>query len=288
MGSRAEGLALVLFTGCSWGLTWPMAKYALTQLPPFAMRSAAGVVGIAFAFLVAALRREHLRVPQGQWAWLTVYALLNYGLFIVLTTQALVWLKASEAVIVTYTLPIWASVLAWPMLGERPSWRKAAALVLGVGGVAMLVGIGTVDASWDKLPGFLVCLLAAWLFGLGTVIAKRHPLRLPPTTSVAWQLAIGHVPIFALAFTEHPAWANVTAGGWAVSLYIGTIPLTVAYLAWYRALRLIPASVAAMTVLLSPMVGVIGSTLMLAETLGPRQLIALAMTLSGVALAARG
>ena len=45
---------------------------------------------------------------------------------------------------------------------------------------------------------------------------------------------------------------------------------------------------AATTVLVSPMIGVIGSTLLLGEALGPRQLLALAMTLTGVALAARG
>lgn len=70
--------------------------------------------------------------------------------------------------------------------------------------------------------------------------------------------------------------------------YVATIPLTVAYLAWFRALRFVPASMAATTVLVSPVVGVLGSTLVLGETLGPRQAIALAMTMAGVALAARG
>jgi probable blue pigment (indigoidine) exporter len=64
--------------------------------------------------------------------------------------------------------------------------------------------------------------------------------------------------------------------------------MTVAYLAWFRALRLVPASMAATTVLVSPVVGVLGSTLVLGETLGPRQIVALGLTLVGVALAARG
>ena len=67
-----------------------------------------------------------------------------------------------------------------------------------------------------------------------------------------------------------------------------TIPKTVAYLAWFRALRLVPASMAATTVLVSPMVGVLLSTLVLGETLEPRQIVALGLTLTGVAIAARG
>ena len=133
IGSPAEGIALVLFTACSWGLTWPQFKYPLSLLPPFTMRATPGVLGCLFAFAVAATREERLRPPRDQWVMLFVFAQLNYGLFIILTTQALVWLKASEAVTITYMLPIWASVLAHfslvkhgsavPLRAKRPFHR---------------------------------------------------------------------------------------------------------------------------------------------------------------------
>jgi probable blue pigment (indigoidine) exporter len=288
VSERTEGLALVLFTACSWGLTWPQSKFLLTMLPPFSMRASCGVIGFSFAFLVAFLRRERLWPPRDQWPRLILFSMLNYGLFIVLTTESLVWLKASEAVVITYTLPVWASLLAWPMLGERPTVQKILALILALGGVALLVGADTAEATWEKLPAAGLSLAAAVLFGLGTVLAKKKPLRLPPTTSVAWQAMLGMVLVVSLAGFEHPDWGNVTAGGWVSIAYISTIPLTVAYLAWFRALRMVPASTAATTVLVSPLVGVIGSGVLLGETFGLRQIIALLMTLTGVALAARG
>src|SRR3954463_16499614 len=98
-GSRAQGIALVLFTACTWGLTWPQSKYLLTMLPPFSMRGACGVAGFSFAFLVALIRRERIWPPRDQWPRLILFAMLNYGVFIVLTTESLVWLKASEAVL---------------------------------------------------------------------------------------------------------------------------------------------------------------------------------------------
>jgi len=278
----------VLFTACSWGLTWPQSKFLLTMLPPFSMRASCGVLGFSFAFLVAFIRGEKLWPPRDQWPRLVLFAMLNYGLFIVLTTESLVWLKASEAVVITYTLPVWASLLAWPMLGERPTVPKILALILALGGVALLVGADTAEASWQKLPAAALSLAAAILFGLGTVLAKKHPLRLPPTTSVAWQAMLGMVLVVSLALFEHRDWGRVTTGGWISIAYISTIPLTVAYLAWFRALRMVPASTAATTVLVSPLVGVIGSGLLLGETFGPRQIVALLMTLTGVALAARG
>ena len=126
------------------------------------------------------------------------------------------------------------------------------------------------------------------LFGLGTVLAKKKPLRLPPTASVGWQALLGMTIVLALAGFEHPDWRRVSIAGWMSIAYISTIPLTVAYLAWFRALRMVPASTAATTVLISPVVGVIGAGLMLGETFGPRQIVALVMTLAGVAMAARG
>jgi drug/metabolite transporter (DMT)-like permease len=288
VSARTEGIALVLFTACSWGLTWPQTKFLLTMLPPFTMRASCGVVGFSFAFLVAFLRRERLWPPRDQWPRLILFAMLNYGLFIVLTTESLVWLKASEAVVITYTLPVWASLLAWPMLGERPTAVKILALLLALSGVVLLVGADTAGATWEKLPAAGMSLAAAILFGYGTVLAKKKPLRLPPTTAVAWQAMLGMVLVGSLAGFEHPHWGNVTTGGWVSIAYISTIPLTIAYLAWFRALRMVPASTAATTVLMSPVVGVIGSGVLLGETFGPRQVVALGMTLAGVTLAARG
>jgi probable blue pigment (indigoidine) exporter len=278
----------VLFTACSWGLTWPQTKYLMGFLPPFSARAICGVIGCLFAFSVAFWRREALLPPRGQWARLVVYAMLNYGLFIVLTTKSLVWLKASEAVTITYTLPVWASLLAWPMLGERPTASKLVALVLALSGVALLVGAGNAEATWEKIPAAGMALSAAVLFGLATVLAKKHPLRLPPATAVAWQAMLGMMPVVGLALLETPDWGRVTPLGWGAVAYISTLPLTIAYLAWFRALSMVPASVAATTVLVSPMIGVLGSSLLLGETFSTRQIAGLVMTLAGVALAARG
>jgi probable blue pigment (indigoidine) exporter len=287
-GTRVEGLALVLFTACSWGLAWPTSKFLLTMLPPYSMRGTSGCIGCALAFMAAAVRRETIWPPRDQWARLFLFAMFNYGLFIVLTTQAIARLKASEAVTITYTIPVWSTLLAWPMLKERPTPIKLLALVLALGGVALLVGADPAEASTRKLFPAALALGAAVLFGLGTVLAKQRPLRMPPAAAVAWQALIGMAVVVAFAVPETRDWSRVSWNGWAGLLYIAVIPMLLAYLAWFRALRLVAASTAATTVLISPLVGVIGSGLMLHETFGVRQITALVMTLVGIALAARG
>jgi drug/metabolite transporter (DMT)-like permease len=284
--TRLQGLGLLLLTACSWGINWPVAKFLLTELPPFSMRAACCGVATALAFALARARGERLAVPLRMWPRLVVFATLNFGAFIVLTTLALTRLHASEAVVVTYTLPIWAAVIAWPVLGERLTVVTILALVLGLSGVALLVGVDASDVSVAKLPGVGLALSAAVLFALGTVISKQKPLALPPVAGVAWQLALSLVPVAALALTERPDWSAVTPLGWGGVLFSAAFPMTLAYLAWFRALRLLPAGTAATGVLISPVVGVIGSALLLGDPLGPRQVAALALTLTGVGLAA--
>jgi drug/metabolite transporter (DMT)-like permease len=288
-----RGLGFLVITTLSWGANWPLVKYMLAQMPPFSMRVLGSLIGVVFAFGLARLRRENLRVPRNQWRPLVISTLLNFTAFVICSTTAMLWLSASEAVIIAYTLPIWAALLAWPILGERPTLRRIAALIVGLAGVGLLMGeelrgLGSAASDRGKLIGIGFALAGAVLFALGTVISKRRPLALPPVTAVAWQVGIGTVPMALLAVFERPDWSVVTTWRWIALAYVGIVPLCLAYLAWFRALRLLPASTAAIGTLMVPMIGVGLAAAMLGEPLGARQLGALALTLGGVALAVRG
>ena len=108
------------------------------------------MVGTVVAFGFAIWRRERLTPPAGQRGRLVVSALLNFSSFMISSTTALLWLKASEAVIIAYTLPLWAALLAWPILGERPTIVRLLALALGLSGVAVTMSGQPVEASWEE------------------------------------------------------------------------------------------------------------------------------------------
>ncbi len=291
--STARGLGFLLFAAGTWGLNWPVLKYLLGVLPPFSVRTSMALFGMGLGVVVALLRGERLRLPVDQIGRTVVYAMLNFGLFSVLTMLTLLWLSASEGVIFVYSMPIWATFISWGVYGERlTSWRLLA-LALGFAGVLVLVGpgllLGTAGGlGWSKLPGVGFALAAAVMFAVGTVLAKHRPLQLPPVAGVTWQAAIGAVPPGVLALFEHPDWSRVPLLGWLALLYCGTTPMILAYLAWFRALRLLPSSTAAIGTLIAPVIGVGGSALLLGEPLGFTQLAALGLTLTGVALAVRG
>lgn len=285
---RAEGFALLLFTVVAWGLNWPALKLVIEHLPPFSMRTASAAAGGIAVMGVAALRGERLMPPLGQWRRLMLAALLNYTSWLGFVSVSLVWLPASTAVIITYTMPVWAMCFAWPLLGERPRPMHVTGLVLGIGGVAALLGGGASVIPRGGLPGVATALAAALMFGLGSVVTKRAPLALPPFASVGWQILLGVAPIAVLALLfEHPDFAALGPLEWLALAYTAFVGLVLAYLCWFHALNLLPASVATSTTLLVPVVGVFSSGLLLGEPIGLAQLLALALTIGGVALAAR-
>lgn len=292
---RLGGMGLLLVTAFAWGLNWPVMKLLMEDWPPFAFRVLAGAGTIALLAAVAAAQGDALWPRPGVWGRLAVAAVLNVTSWSGLAPLSLFWLDASEAAIIAYTMPVWATVLAWPVLGERPTWRRLAGLALGLSGVALLVGgplasSAPAAAAWAKWPGVAAILATALMFASGTVFAKRAPVAMAPVPLVAWQLAIGLLPVAAVAaaFEPAPDLAHVTWVGWGCLAYVAVLAQGVAYLAWFRALRRLPTGTAAIGSLLIPVIGVFGSALALGEPLGARQVAALGLTLGGVALAARG
>jgi drug/metabolite transporter (DMT)-like permease len=275
-------------TSLGWGFNWPVTKYLLSELPPLTLRGATGVVGALLLGLLALLRGQSLRVAPDQWPRLIAAAMLNVMGWMVLMGLALLWLPASEAALIAYTMPVWASLIAWPVLGERPTPLRVIALVMAFAGLAAIMGGNGVAATEAKLPGILMALTGSVGFAVGTVLAKRLPLRLPPISAAAWQIGLGCLPVVVVGLAiEHSDWLAVTNLGWLLIVYSTVIQFCVAYVAWFAALSRLPASVAAIGTMAVPVIGVVASAIALHEPLGPGQIAALVFTLAGVVLATR-
>ena len=172
---------------------------------------------------------------------------------------ALLWLPASEAALIAYTMPIWASMLAWPVLGERPTLLRVISLVMAFAGLAAIMGGNGLAASAEKLPGIVMALAGAVGFAVGTVLAKKLPLHLPPLIGRRLadrdRLSSGRHRRLVDRDAELTSRTNL---GWILLVYSTVIQFCVAYVAWFAALARLPASVAAIGTMAVPVIGVVG------------------------------
>src|ERR1700748_1343352 len=191
----AAGLMFLAITSVGWGFNWPVTKFLIGELPPLTLRGLSGVVGALLLAGLAILRRQSLHVPREIWPRLLLAAVLNVTLWMVVMGLALVYLPASEAALIAYTMPVWASLIAWPVLGERPTLLRTLALLMAFAGLASIMGGNGIAASEAKLPGILMALSGSVGFAVGTVLAKRRPIHLPPIPGAAWPGGVGFPPV---------------------------------------------------------------------------------------------
>ncbi len=280
------GLAFLAITSIGWGFNWPVTKYLIGYLPPLTLRGTTGVIGASLLAILALAWGQPLRVPRALWPRLVLAAILNVGCWMVLMGFALVYLPASEATLVAYTMPVWASLLAWPILGERPNLLRVLALLMAFAGLSAILGGHGFAVSWTKLLGMLMALGGALGFATGAVLAKKLPLNLPPVSAAAWQIGIGCFPVAIAGFLLEPSnFAGLSGNGWLLFGYSTVVQFCIAYVAWFAALARLPASVAAIGTMAVPVIGVVASALALHEPIGVGQVAALMFTLAGVALA---
>jgi drug/metabolite transporter (DMT)-like permease len=283
--SRWIGFLCLGVTALGWGLNWPGVKILLREWPPLFSRGLAGVVAALILAAIAAGRGEQLRVPREAIPRLLFATFTNVFAWMGFTNIAMKWISVSEGALLVYTMPIWATLFAWPLLGTRPTLRDVAALVLGLTGLAILFGGQGLSLGDDKLLGVALALAAAILFALGNIL-NRKPIPVPPIALVSWQVGLGCLAMVVLGVVfEQPDVGALSGVGWAVMAYMTIIPMGLCYMTWFETLRRLPPATASIGMLIVPPIGVVSAALILGEPLGLREVAAMAITLGGVMLA---
>ncbi len=267
----------------AWGFNWTALKVALSEVPPWTFRSLC--LGLGSAVLFAALRAggQRLALPRGQWGRLWLLALLNITSWNMLVAFGVGMIPSGRAAIVAYTMPVWAVPLSVWLLGERITGARLAGLILGLCGLALLLGESI--ASLGEAPlGSLLVLGAAISWALGTVLQKRFPVGLPVGLYTAWIMLLGGVPIFAgaLVFEDWRALASVSLLPALGTVYNVLIAFAFAHWAWIKIATSVPVGVFSISMQLIPVVGVLSGMLFLGERPSWAEYAALALVLAAL------
>lgn len=258
----------------AWGTTYYVTREALPADYPL---YGAVLRALPAGLLLLAVRR---RVPRGAWCWKSlVLGTLNMGAFFALVYVAAQLLPTSIASTVMATSPVVMTLLAWPLLSERPRALPLTGACVGIAGVCLMVLNGA--TAIDPL-GLLASVAAMTMSSIGYILAKRWGGGVDVLSSTAWQLIAGAVVLLPVAVAAEGAPPALDGRALLGFGYVTTVGTAVAFAAWFTGLRHLTAAGVGLIGLLNPVTGVLLGTLVAAETLDAQQWGGLVLVLAGV------
>lgn len=268
-----------------WGCNWPVLKLGVTELAPLTFRATTLPFAGIGLLLVAKLSGQSIAIPRALWWKVGALAMFNIGVWNGLILFGVQQMPAGRSAILAYTMPVWSVLFSLPLLHEPLSPRKLIGLVLGMAGMALLIGDDFRHLQGAPV-GTLFILGAAVSWAFGTVLLRRWKPPIPQNTMSGWMMLIGWIPIVVLVpfFDPHP-WVTVsTMSGtaWFAVLYNIFFAGTLAHWAWFTMARTLPVAVSSLSSLPVPVVGVLAGMLFLGERPGVGEFIALALVLASL------
>ena len=280
--ARRQALIALALMSLIWSFNWIVMKRVLHFIGPLdfcALRTAFGTV-MLFALLL--WRGESLAPTP--WRDTILIGLAQTTAFQLLVQMSLVGGGAGKMALLAYTMPFWVIAFAWMLLGDRPRLRQW--LLLALAGVGLVLVI----EPWQRLGNLRSCVLAlagGACWGLATVLTKRlfQRARVTPLRLTAWQSLVGAVIVALIALPAAERDIDWSAELIAALVYNGVLGSAVAWALWLFVVERLPAAIAGIASLVTPLLGVLLAWAFLderpdlAETVG---ITLIALALAGV------
>ena len=195
-------------------------------------------------------------------------------------------LPSGRSAILAFTMPIFATSMGIFLLDEPMSPRKIVGFVLGISGMALLLGDDARHLARAPTGAFLI-LGAAFVWALGTVLLRKWQPPMAQSVLSAWMVLLGWIPLAIVApMFDHAGLAQfsqLSTRAWLSVAYNVFLAGGVASLLWLTMARTLPIVMSSMATLPIPVVGVFSGMLVLGERPGTAEWLALALVVAALA-----
>jgi len=274
-------LAIIVLT---WAGNWPLMKLALGQAPPLMFLLLRLVGSLVLMAPALALSGQRLLPAPGERVGLFWVGQLQVFGFMICSIIGLSILPAGRAIVLGYTMPLWAipiGLFLWP---EPIGRRQLVGAAIGFAGLVLFMNPGLVD--WENpriLGGNAMLLLAAILWAFGSCLYRRRAWRTPFGSQTFWQLAVSALPVGVLVASGWGSEPVVWSRGFiAIVIYNCLVTTALGYFLWAKVLALMPAATAGQVLTLTPIGGFMLSLAIFGGTLTPGVIASISLIVTGI------
>ncbi|UJB17223.1 MULTISPECIES: DMT family transporter [Lysobacter] len=262
-----------------WGVSFLFMRVAAPQFGPVALVE----LRLALGALVLAplLWKARAQFPLRLWPKLALIGAINSAVPFTLFAWGAERAPAGIGAITSAMTVLFTALVGFMFFGEKIGSRRALALASGFAGVAVLAAGKTAGASigWAVAAGCA----AAFLYGVGLNLVRRHLAGLPAAAIASATLGSAALLMLPLAIANWPAHA-IGARPWAAALMLGVLCTGLAYVLFYRLVARIGAARTSMVTYLIPLFGVAWAWLLLDEPVTASMAVAGVLILGSLAL----
>jgi drug/metabolite transporter (DMT)-like permease len=280
MGARDLGALFLL--GALWGASYMFIRVAVPAFGPFALMGMRVALAASVLALYAAVLARGMPKLRSRWKEFLIVGATNSAIPFTLIAAAEIELTASLAAILNSTTALFAAVVAAVWIGEALTIKKVFGLVMGLVGVAVLVG-------WDPIPLNSIVLLsvgamlaASLSYAVGGVYVKRTFAGVPPLAMAIGQQTGAAFLLLPLAAVSLPEEVPLPAALSALALTL--LSTAVAYLLYFRLIENVGPTKTLTVTFLIPVFGLLFGVLLLGEPVGVGTLVGFGIILYSVAL----
>jgi drug/metabolite transporter (DMT)-like permease len=281
--ARRDLGALILAATC-WGVGTVISKAALDEFPPVTLLAVQ--LASSLGVLMVLMRRRGVPLRVREQGLLGRLGILNPGIAYALSLLGLVTITASLSVLLWALEPLLILLLAAIFLREPVTPRLVALSSIAV--AAMVVVAYEPSFGSSQLIGVALTLAGIACCAAYTVITRRFIPDARETSQVvlaqqAHALAVALLLVVVVGLVGGGITpVDVTPIGLLSAIGSGALYYAGAYWFYLDALRRVPASLAASSFYLIPIVGVTAGALLLGERLEPSQWIGALVVLGAV------
>jgi drug/metabolite transporter (DMT)-like permease len=289
--NRLPGLTvtdlLLLLMALVWGVNYVVVKYATGELPPLAFNSTRVV--LAVVVLSGIVKASGYTLPHGRdRLMLLALGALGNGLYQIFFIEGISRTRAGDAALLISAAPAFMAILGWLRGSERIGRRGVVGIALSLVGMTLVVFGNAQPAMGGRatMLGDALILGSCLCWSVYSVLVKPYTERIQGLPLHATTMLGGAIPLVlvSLPTLARTPWSAVSTGGWMAIAYSGLLALSLAYLFWYRGVKMLGPTRSAMYANLQPIIALSVAWVTLDEAVHLSQLAGAAFIMAGLVL----